>query len=168
MRNQTSTAGPRAKRPKGVAHLQPRSSNPRPRDSRHSRKCNVCRHPDRGAIEQAFLRWRSPDQIALDYGIADHSSVYRHVHASGLFARRRATLRLALEPLIERACEVRVTAANIVSAVRLYAQLNDSGEWVGPQPAPPVKSSPASTLASSGNSSSAALPADTRAEAPER
>ena len=99
---------------------------------RHTRKCNVCRHPDRDAIEQDFLRWRSPDRIAKDYGIADHSSVYRHVHATGLFARRRATIRLALEPLIERAETVKVTANAIVSAVRVYAHLNDAGEWIEP------------------------------------
>jgi hypothetical protein len=169
MRIRTSTAGPRAERLRGVAHLQPRSSGAPHRDSRHSRKCNVCCHPDRDAIEQAFLRWRSPDQIALDYGIADHSSVYRHVHATGLFARRRATLRLALEPLIEQACEVRVTAGAIVSAVRLYAQINDAGEWVGPQqPAPPAESSASSTPASYGDSSSAALQRGTCAESLER
>lgn len=132
MRNRSSHAAPRAKRPKGVAHLQPRSSGVPQRDSRHARKCTVCRHPERDAIEQDFFRWRSPDQIAQDYGIADHSSVYRHVHATGLFARRRANLRLALEPLIERAATVRVTAASIVSAVRVYAQINDAGEWIGP------------------------------------
>lgn len=130
MRNRTSNAGPKAKRPGALAHLQPRASSAHRRDSRHARKCNVCRHPDRDAIEQDFLRWRSPDQIAEDYGIADHSSVYRHVHATGLFARRRATLRLALEPLIEQAATVRVTAAAIVSAIRVYAHINDSGEWI--------------------------------------
>jgi hypothetical protein len=37
---------------------------------RHGRKCKVCRHPDRDAIERDFLRWHSPDRIAEDYGIA--------------------------------------------------------------------------------------------------
>jgi hypothetical protein len=125
-----------------LARLQRRAAAPRP-DSRHARKCNVCRHPDRASIEQDFLRWRSPDQIAADYGIADHSSVYRHVHAAGLFARRQATLRIALEPLIEQAETVKVTAASIVSAIRLYAQMNEPAEWTGPSapaevpPAPP-------------------------------
>jgi hypothetical protein len=100
--------------------------------TRHSRRCNVCKHPDREAIELDFLRWRSPDDIAKDYGIADHSSIYRHVHATGIFARRRQTIRLALEPLLERAHTVKVTASAVISAVRLYAQMNDAGEWIRP------------------------------------
>jgi hypothetical protein len=99
---------------------------------RHSRKCSVCKHPDREAIEHEFLRWRSPDDIAEDYGIADHSAIYRHVHATGIFARRRQTIRLALEPLLEQAHTVKVTASAIISAFRPYAQIDDAGEWIPP------------------------------------
>ncbi|HUJ30171.1 MAG TPA: hypothetical protein VLY23_02745 [Candidatus Acidoferrum sp.] len=99
---------------------------------RHSRKCSVCKHPDRDAIEQEYLRWRSPDEIAKAYGVADHSSIYRHAHATGLLARRRTTMRLVLEPIIEQAAVVRVTANAIVNAVRAYARINDQGEWTNP------------------------------------
>jgi hypothetical protein len=100
--------------------------------ARHSRRCNVCKHPDREAIELAFLRWRSPDDIAEEYGIAHHTSIYRHVHATGIFARRRQSIRLALEPLLERSYSVKVTASAIISAARVYAQINDAGEWIRP------------------------------------
>jgi hypothetical protein len=100
--------------------------------ARHSRKCSVCKHPDREAIEHEFLRWHSPDDIAEDYGIADHSAIYRHVHATGIFARRRQTIRLALEPLLEQAHTVKVTASAIISAFRPYAQIDDAGEWIPP------------------------------------
>lgn len=100
--------------------------------ARHARKCSVCKHPDRDAIEHEFLRWHSPDDIAEDYGIADHSAIYRHVHATGIFARRRETVCLALEPLLEQACNVKVNANAIISAFRLYAQFNDAGKWVRP------------------------------------
>jgi hypothetical protein len=99
---------------------------------RHSRKCSVCRHPDREAIEHEFLRWRSPEDIAEEYGIADHSYIYRHVHATGIFARRRKSIRLALEPLLEHASTVKVTASAIISALRLYTQINEAGEWIRP------------------------------------
>jgi hypothetical protein len=79
---------------------------------RHTRKCSVCNHPDRDAIEQEFLRWYAPQDIARDHDIPYASAIYRHAHATGLFERRRATIRLALEPLIEQ------------------AQLNDAGQWV--------------------------------------
>jgi len=89
--------------PRGGLHAMPtRSHLPR-----HTRRCRVCAHPDRAAIEQDFLRWRSPEKLARDYGIADHSSIYRHVHATGLYARRQQTIRAALESILERAdgCE---------------------------------------------------------------
>jgi len=103
-----------------------------PAPARHNRKCNVCRHAERAAIEQDFLRRHSADRIAEDYGIADHSSVYRHAHATGLFKRRAATIRLALEPIIERAMTVNVTADAIVRAIYVHAHLGDDGKWVEP------------------------------------
>jgi hypothetical protein len=103
---------------------------PQAASARHARRCNVCKHPDREAIELEFLRWRSPDDIASDHYIADRSSIYRHAHATGIFRRRRQTIRLALEPLLEQACTVKVTASAIVSAVRLYAQMSDTGELI--------------------------------------
>jgi hypothetical protein len=109
-----------------------RPSQPRPRAAMgpHTRRCNVCRHPDRKAIEHEFLRWRSPDKIAREYGLADHSSIYRHVHATGIFARRRKAVRVALESVIECAEIVKVTAASVVKAVHAYTHINEFGEWI--------------------------------------
>ena len=97
---------------------------------RHTRKCSVCNHPDREAIEQEFLRWYAPQDIARDHDIPYASAIYRHAHATGLFERRRATIRLALEPLIEQATGVEATADSVVRAIRTYAQLNDAGQFV--------------------------------------
>jgi len=97
---------------------------------RHTRKCTVCHHPERKAIEMEFLRWRSAQDIADDYGFRDYTSIYRHARAAGLFERRRANVRMALESIIERAEHARVTAGAVVDAVRTYAQINDSGKWV--------------------------------------
>jgi hypothetical protein len=109
-----------------------RPSQPKPRAAMgpHTRRCNVCRHPHRKAIEHEFLRWRSPDKIAREYGIADHSSIYRHVHATGIFARRRKAVRVALESVIECAEIVKVTAASVVKAVHAYTHINEFGEWI--------------------------------------
>ena len=109
-----------------------RPSQPKPRAAMgaHTRRCNVCRHPDRKAIEHEFLRWRSPDKIAREYGIPDHSSIYRHVHATGIFARRRRAVRVALESVIECAEIVKVTASSVVKAVHAYTHLNEFGEWI--------------------------------------
>ena len=109
-----------------------RPSEPRVRAKMgpHTRRCNVCRHPNRKDIEQEFLRWRSPDRIAQDYKIPDHSSIYRHVHATGIFARRRKAVRAALEPIIECAEFVRVTASSLIKAIYAHTHINENGEWI--------------------------------------
>ena len=100
--------------------------------SRHARKCSVCHHPDREFIDDDYLRWISPESIARQYKISHHSVVYRHADATGLRTQRRASLRATLEHFIEEAENVRVTAHSLVSAVRLYAQINDQGQWTPP------------------------------------
>jgi hypothetical protein len=99
---------------------------------RHTRKCTVCHHPDREAIEAEFLRWHCPHDIAIDHEIPDPSCIYRHAHATGLFKRRSANIRLALEPIIEQATCVRVTAHAVIRAITTYAHVSDSGKWVNP------------------------------------
>jgi hypothetical protein len=100
--------------------------------ARHSRKCSVCHHKDREFIDDDYLRWISPETIAREYKISHHSVVYRHADATGLRTQRRAALRATLEHFIEQAENVRVTAHSLVSAVRLYAQINDQGQWTPP------------------------------------
>lgn len=100
---------------------------------RHKRKCSVCRHPEREAIEQDYIDWHSPEAIARDYGIADHSSVYRHVHALGLRHKRLSPARSALERIIERAADAKnITGDTIIRAVWAYAHIDDSGQWIDP------------------------------------
>jgi hypothetical protein len=97
---------------------------------RHKRNCSVCAHQQREEIESAFIGWRSPATIAADYGLADRASVYRHAHALGLFPKRQRNVRAALERIIEKAGEVDVTAAAVVSAIQAYSKINAAGEWI--------------------------------------
>jgi hypothetical protein len=121
---------------------------------RHNRKCTICKHRDRESIEQDYLRWHSPQRIARDFRLPHYSSIYRHARAKGLLALRQKSLRSSLENFIEQAESVRVTAASVIAAVRLYAQMNDSGELVKPpktrvipsQPARKLSADPASAL----------------------
>ena len=76
---------------------QPKAAE-RPNLGRHAAICRICAHPRRQEIEEDFGR---PAQIAKDYGLADRSSVYRHVLALNLFPRRRRNVRAALERIIE-------------------------------------------------------------------
>jgi hypothetical protein len=108
---------------------------PRPRrrsPARHGRKCNVCNHPDREAIEQAFLHWQSPEKIARAFGIKHHSTVYRHAYATGLTTRRSLHTRHALDYIIEQAGVVRVTGDDVIKAIRAACCLTDDGKWVEP------------------------------------
>jgi hypothetical protein len=115
--------------------------------NRHARRCVICSHPDRDAIEGDFIRWRSPKFIAEDYHIADRSSFYRHAHATGLFARRRREFARVLEDILEcvEHSTLEDTADVIIRAARVYAHLDENGNWVEPPrthiiltgPAPP-------------------------------
>ena len=103
-----------------------------PNPSRHQRLCQVCRHPDREAIEHDFLDWRSPIEIAIQYKLSDRASVVRHARAASLVEVRRHNVRAALERVIERAEEADVNGHFIVSAVRTYLRITDDGQLVEP------------------------------------
>lgn len=102
----------------------------RPNLGRHTAECKVCAHPQREAIERDFINWHSPASIAEEYSLANRASVYRHAHALELFAKRQRNIRSALEKIIERAGDVEVNAAAVVSAVSAYARINAAGQWV--------------------------------------
>jgi hypothetical protein len=97
---------------------------------RHECGCKVCSHARREEIDHDFINWKSPALIAKEYGLKDRSSVYRHANALDLFSKRQRNVRAALERIIERAYEVEVNAAAVVSAVRTYASINSFGQWV--------------------------------------
>jgi hypothetical protein len=97
---------------------------------RHAAECKICAHAQREEIERDFINWRSPAEIAKSYKLANRASVYRHAHAFGLFSKRQRNVRAALEKIIERAGEVEVNAAAVVSAVGAYARINSVGQWV--------------------------------------
>jgi hypothetical protein len=97
---------------------------------RHEKLCTICKHPKREAIENDFIIWHSPAEIARTYRLADRSTVYRHAHALNLLARRQRNVRAALERIIEKAGDVEATAASVVAAVQAYAKINAAGQWI--------------------------------------
>lgn len=111
--------------------------------AQHARKCSVCRHPERDAIEEAFLHWRKVSLITREFELPGRTALYRHAHAMGLFARRSRNLRFALGLVIEQAETVTPTAESIIHAVQAYTRLTDAGEWVEPPaPTPPICPAP--------------------------
>lgn len=102
----------------------------------HRRKCLVCNHPEREAIEELFINWHSPRAIHGEFGIhprLDWSSIYRHARAAGLYAKRRKNLRAVFDLVLEQAADVAPTAHGIVAVVRGYSCLTDTHEWVEPE-----------------------------------
>jgi hypothetical protein len=138
--NENSTAASElpASLPPGSRTCQPRLpavlGRDRPPDlERHSRRCMVCSHPDRDAIEGEFIRWRSPHRIARDYAIADRNSIYRHAHATNLFEERRHQIGRVLESYLETIDDCPPADFDPVTrAVRVCAHLNANGAWVEP------------------------------------
>jgi len=99
--------------------------------SRHERRCSICHHPDREAIEEAFLQWRSVKSIDVDFEPeGGPTAIYRHARALKLFKQRNLALRSSLEFVIEQAEHVMPTAEGLVKAIRAYTRINDVGEWI--------------------------------------
>ncbi|HEV2385935.1 MAG TPA: hypothetical protein VGS20_01655 [Candidatus Acidoferrales bacterium] len=114
----------------GDEALAPRASAPDLR--KHRAKCSICRHPQLRQIEDDFLDWASAREIARAYKLPAHSTLLHHAHAMGLFHRRRKNLQRVLDRIIEKTDEAKPSAAAIVSAIRLAADLNTQGEWLEP------------------------------------
>ena len=96
---------------------------------RHSRRCIICHHPDREAIEEEFVHWRAPWKLAQDYELADYRTVYRHARAVGLLLQRRERLHSALDAFVESVDDVTFTGDTILRAMRAYSCIDDHGRW---------------------------------------
>ena len=99
---------------------------------KHERRCCICRHPDRDAIEEGFLRWTRPDELRYEFKLPNRSCIYRHAHAFHLFEQRARYLRSALENIIEESANCKPSADSIIRAIRAYSCLDDQGRWVEP------------------------------------
>jgi hypothetical protein len=100
--------------------------------NRHERKCLVCNHPEREAIEDEYLRWLHPHAIAVRYDLRERS-IYIHANATGLRARRAQNRRSVLELILQKTEGARVTGETIIHALRAYSCLDDDGHWREPE-----------------------------------
>jgi hypothetical protein len=97
---------------------------------RHEANCTICAHKKREDIERDYVAWKSPATIAAEYSLPDRASIYRHVQAFNLGAKRARNIRAALERIIEKVGDAEVTAAAGVAAIQAYAKINAAGQWV--------------------------------------
>lgn len=100
--------------------------------SRHRRLCSICHHEDRDAIEEAFLQWRRPGDIRLEFGLSSRMILYRHAHALGLFEQRAHSVRHVLEKVMEESTTCPPTPDSMIRAVRAYSCLDERGRWIEP------------------------------------
>src|SRR5579862_2705835 len=96
---------------------------------RHSRRCIICHHPEREAIEEEFVHWRAPWKLSQDYKLADYRTVYRHARAAGLLLQRRERLHSALDAFVESVDDVTFTGDTILRAMRAYSCIDSHGRW---------------------------------------
>jgi hypothetical protein len=99
---------------------------------RQSRKCNICRHPERQSIDDAFLHWRSPKTIMHCFDIPSETTIYDHAHAFNFFALPNRNLQSALANIIEDIDRRDFTGSEMLDAVRALAHLNENGRWIHP------------------------------------
>jgi hypothetical protein len=102
--------------------------------ARHARKCVICKHPEREAIEEQFVHWIHADRIVQDHDLRSMTTLYRHAHATGLFNLRRYNMRYALEHLIEDAIHAPVSGDCVIRAIRAHARLTAKGRWIEDPP----------------------------------
>ena len=100
---------------------------------RHEARCTICNHPDRNAIEQAFLHWEPPSRIAYEFKLGSRLAVYRHARTLGLFEQRVSKTRHVLAQVMEQAGSVVPTADAVIRAVRAFSCLDDNGRWNEPR-----------------------------------
>jgi hypothetical protein len=99
--------------------------------SRHERLCTICHHPEREAIEEAFLHWNNVHIIKYEFKLqCSDMAIYRHARALGLYQLRNRNLRSSLEYVIEKAQRISPTADGLVRAIRAYTRINENGEWI--------------------------------------
>jgi len=101
--------------------------------SHHAARCSICQHPDRDAIEQAFLHWERPGDIAYHFGLGSRLVVYRHARALALSQRRNERGQHALGYLIEQAQSVKPTADSIIRAVKALSCFDADGRYREPR-----------------------------------
>jgi hypothetical protein len=104
---------------------------PDPTCDRHGRKCAICAHPYCDEVEELYLDWRDPSYIASEVGVPIRS-VYRHAHATGLYAKRQGKLRSVLDRILEGVDSAQINGDCIIRAVRAYACLDRNNKWTEP------------------------------------
>jgi len=125
---------PRVSRKEARARLKLRLESI-PGFNRHSRKCQICNHPEIEDLEDEYVNWASAHWLAKAFNLSDESTIYRHARATGLDIRRRENLGAALEKIVQKVDHLQgPTVSEVLRAIRILARVNSRGQWVFPPP----------------------------------
>ena len=127
---QSETRKPSQKRKRVRRKVARKSQLLGPREL-HETHCSICRSRYRDEIDEQFTSWRNVRNIASEWRI-EPRAMYRHAHATGLFAIRDRNIRMALGHIIEEAERISPSADSVIRAVRMLTHINEQGEWVQP------------------------------------
>jgi len=97
----------------------------------HRDRCRICNSDAREEIDEAFISWEVVRQIANDFHV-DRRIIYRHAHATGLYALRDRNIRRALGRIIQEADAVAPSADTVIRAIKMLTHINSRGEWSNP------------------------------------
>jgi hypothetical protein len=129
---EAEASAPRVSRKEARARLKLRLEGI-PDFARHSRKCQICNHPDIEELEEEYINWASAHWITETFELSDESTIYRHARATGLDVVRRENLGVALEKIVQEVDHLETpTVAEVLRAVRTLARINSRGQWVFP------------------------------------
>jgi hypothetical protein len=123
--NQTPNTQPRRHRPNKRQRHQARLNY-------HRVHCKVCSHPERDAIEEGFLMWQRPSELAREFQLNHRKAIYAHANALGLFEKRARAMRFVLEKIMEESTLNAPSADSLIRAVRAYSCLDENGHWHEP------------------------------------
>lgn len=104
---------------------------------RHEAQCSICSHPDRRAIEWAFINGNNCSRIAHDYSVRP-GAIYRHARAFDLFSKRLRNTGSVLGRILD---EVVGNTGNhnvswLVAALDAHLELSSGEEKVEPVHSP--------------------------------
>jgi hypothetical protein len=96
---------------------------------RHKAQCSVCKHPNCKEIEEAWVSWVGLGAIEYEYKVSLYA-IRRHCLAFNLRSKRRKNLIRAYERIVERMDGVDFNGANVLSALKEIAKLDNAEKVV--------------------------------------
>lgn len=97
-------------------------------ETRHSKQCSVCKHPQKQEIEDLYRAGRSANSLEIAFDDLAKNAVIRHMRFYGIERDLEAVLFGIVESGADSLRDKAATAAHMNEAVKSLAKLR--GEWI--------------------------------------